>query len=260
MEVATVEGLPVLSDETGRIQYPNPPIEEGLCQLTFAEPLAWNVATPGLLFEALRSDYPQIPEGQEQIAASMEIEGGGPSFSLNRGLLRYVYKDTTGVRLVVASPTTFSVNSLRPYEGWPSLRARLEAALGCLRSVVEIKPVAQVSLRYVNRIVIPLSVVNTDDYFDLSVHTAEQARATYVGFLHRVESVLTDDVTRVTSTFASLESPPSETHFLLDLDFRRPGLSTADLSEVLVIADDLKVKENLEFESCITERARELFR
>lgn len=251
-----------MSDGQERREYPNPPIEEALCQVTFAEKLAWSVATPGLLFEALRKEYPQEPQAQDQIQASLQIQGEsqGPSFALNRGSQRFVYKDETGKRLILVSPETLSVNSLRPYEGWPNLRNRFQQALELLGSVLEMKPVAKVGLRYINRIVMPLAA-DTDDYFDIVVRTAEQNAATFVNFMHRVESVLSDMQTRVVSTFATLqESTPDAQQILLDYDFTRENLSTTDIQELLDIADDLKLKENREFESSIKDKARELFK
>jgi uncharacterized protein (TIGR04255 family) len=241
--------------------YANPPVEEGLCQVQFSAPLAWSVATPGQLFEAVRHAYPADPEAQDQLAASFQVQNASPTLALNRGAQRYIYKDETATRLLIASPTTLSVNSLRPYEGWSALRQRLHEAMSSLASVLPLPSISQVSLRYVNRIVVPTKAgVDTDDYFNLTVRTAEQGRASFVGFMHRVESILTDESTRVISTFATIEAPEDQVHFLLDLEFRSSNLpETATVDDVLSVADDLKLKENAEFESCLTDKARGLF-
>lgn len=241
--------------------YPNPPIEEGLCQVTFSEPLRWSVATPGRLHEALKAGYPLEPEAQDQVAASLQVPANeaGPTFAFNRGPQRFIYKDETGARLLVASPLTASVNSLRPYEGWNGLRTRLRAALETVSQVATLPPIVQVSLRYINRIVIPEPRFNSDDYFNLKVQTAQGGKASFAGFLYRVESVLTDQVTRVTSTFATVDAPAGQASFLLDLDFRRSGLALADLDDIVAVADDLKAKENREFEDSITDETRKYF-
>lgn len=261
MSSPNLEELPSPEERGGR-GYPNPPIEEALCQVSFAEPLSWSVATPGLLFEVLRDRYPEEPEAQEQVAASLQLveEAQAANIAFNRGPLRYVYKDKTRTRLVVVSPTSCSVNSLRPYEGWPALRQRLAEALRDLWELTGVQPVAQVSLRYINRIVLPPGRADTDDYFNLVVRTAEEGRADFNGFMHRVESALTDGATLAASTFASMQPEPSGTPFLLDLEFRRPNLALDELEDILDVADDLKGKENREFESSIKDPARSLFR
>jgi uncharacterized protein (TIGR04255 family) len=242
-------------------RYDNPPIEEGLCQVAFTQPLAWSVATPGRLHEALKDAYPAEPEAQDQVAASLQLPPNdvGPTFAFNRGPQRFIYKDQSGTRLLVASSQTLSVSSLRPYEGWNKLRIRFREALETLTKVTGVQSVTQVSLRYINRILVSDPRLDTDRYFHLRVQTAENGRASFAGFLHRVESILTDGVTRVTSTFATIDAPPEQNAFLLDLDFRRPDLSLTDPDSILEIADDLKAKENAEFESSITDETRKLF-
>lgn len=263
-----MEGAPPqgehLSTSAVRREYPHPPIEEGICQATFAQPLDWSVATPGLLFERMRDAYPVAPEEQAQLAASLDVGQGAPgsaSLAVNRGPHRYIFRDESKARLVVANETSISANSLKPYEGWPSLRERFKAALETLESVTPLPPVSQLSIRYINRIEVPLvdGRADTDEYFRLTVRTAEEGRASFLGFLHRVESMLTDGRTRVVSTFATLESNPERFSFLMDLDFVRPGLALGTIDEILIQADELKDLENREFESCITDRTRELF-
>ena len=253
-----------MTESVDRREYPNPPIEEALVQITFAEPLSWNVATPGLLDERLRDAYPREPAAQEQLQAEVHIPGAGqagPNFALNRGPQRFVYRDDTEHRLLVASPLTLSANSLRPYEGWPALNDRFRAAAELLNEVAPLKPVQRVTLRYINRVRIPGPQVDTDDYFYLTVRTADSGRASFRGFMHRVESILEDDQTVVVSTFASLQ-PDADSgtlDFLLDLEVYRDGLNLGDIGEMIDVAGQLKVIENAEFESSIRDAARELF-
>lgn len=259
-----------MPDDSARREYPKPPIEEALVQVTFAEPLAWNVATPGVLFERFRLEYPQEPVAQEQLQAEVQLQvevqipGGaqvGPNFALNRGAQRYIYKDDSQHRLVVVNPLTLSANSLRPYEGWPALRERFRSAALLTGEVAPLKPVRRVALRYINRVKVPGPRVDTDDYFNLVVRTAENGQATFRGFMHRVESVLADNETVIVFTFASLapEQESQSVDFLLDLEVYRDGLDLHSLEEITQVADALKRIENDEFESCIKEPARELF-
>jgi uncharacterized protein (TIGR04255 family) len=122
-----------------------------------------------------------------------------------------------------------------------------------------LEPVERVSLRYINRIELPPVQLDTDDYFKLTIRTADEGRASFVSFMHRVESAL-DTATLMISTFASMQRSETENPFLLDLDVQRHGLNTTDLAEILRIADELKVIENREFESAITDKTRELFK
>jgi uncharacterized protein (TIGR04255 family) len=244
-----------------RREYAHPPIAEGIAQINFVRPLKWSVATPGLLWERLRDDYPADPEAQDQIAASVQVgdASAGPNVAINRVEQRFLYRDAGRNRLVVANRASLSANSLPPYEGWPNLRARFESAISALSETVPLEPVERVSLRYINRIALPGGRLDTDDYFNLDIRTANEGRASFRSFIHRVESVLEDGATLVISTFATMQPSEEESPFLFDLDVQRNGLNSTNVEEILQIADELKVIENREFESAIKDKTRELF-
>lgn len=254
-----------MSHPRSGVDYPNPPIEEGLCQLTFRDPLRWNVATPGLLFERLQHVYPAPPEGQEQIQASFQTPSGATdsaSFAVNRGQPRYIYRDDDHQRLVVVNEQSLSVNSLRPYEGWPKLRERLATVIKTVAPVIGTPPIERIALRYVNRIVIhSLDAVDTDEYFNIKIHSMEENRALLMGLIYRIQCQLSDEKTSAQLTFTTLASEsPGEHAFLLDLEFQRDVGEGLSIDDVLAVADELKVLENAEFESCIKDAARELFK
>lgn len=250
----------------GRDEYPNPPIEEALCQFDFASPVrGWSVASPGLVFDRIQSEYPAPPEGQEQLQASIEVLGepatsASTNIAMNRGPQRFLYRDTSRTRVLMVNESFVSVNSLRPYEGWPTLKGRLVLALQLLSEVIGEVTVKQVAIRYINRIVIDASIdSDTDTYFNVPIHAVGE-RASIVSFIHRVQSMLPDGSTQAISTFASLEGGEvNQVPFLLDLEFKRAFLEPISLDEALAQADDLKRLENAEFEACITDVTRKLF-
>ena len=231
-----------------------------MCQVNFAEPMTWNVATPGAIFAAISADYPVEPEAQEQVEAQFRVESDdvkAANLSLKRGSQRYLYRDASRSRVLVINAHLLSVNSLSPYEGWPALRARFTRDVGNLSGPLILPPASAVSLRYINRFVIPDLDLNTDDYFKVPVRTAQEGNAYVGGFLNRVESLLRDNVTSVFMTFASLDAGDSGRAFLLDLEVRRL-VQNLSWAEALEVADELKAIENREFESLITDKCREL--
>ena len=48
-------------------EYPSPPIVEVICQVTFAKPVPWSAATPGLLYGRIRDDYPAEPKTEQSV-------------------------------------------------------------------------------------------------------------------------------------------------------------------------------------------------
>lgn len=253
---------PASASQRGGVDYPKPPIEEALCSVTFSPPLTWSVATPGQLFEKIKDHYPQPPEGQEQMQAQLQLVSPQAlnGITLNSTGQRFIYKDPSGTKLLIAGQNAVSVHSLRPYEGWPALRERLRLALDSVHAVTPLTTATMISLHFINKIVMPHPMVNTDDFFNITVRTAEEGKATFAGFIQRTESRLTDGVTRAIETFATLPSSGDTTEFLLDLDFQRHDLTLDEVDGVLIVADQIKVQENMEFESCLKEPTRALFR
>jgi uncharacterized protein (TIGR04255 family) len=257
----TERGLPEAPALKPRREYPNPPIVEAIVQFTFAEATKWNVATPGRLYEALKDSYPSEPEMQGVLQASFTPQPGigvAPDFTLSQGGQRVLYKDESKTRLLVINPQTFSVNSVRPYEGWKLLRPRMLSAIETICEVLELSPVSEVSIRYINQFSLPRGQP-TEEFLNYHIDTA-QGGASYVNnFVIHVESILADGVTLAATTLATSQ-PQTETSFpiVLDLDFKRQ-LSLMPIREALDQVEELKALENSEFESAITDRTRELF-
>lgn len=251
-----------MSADSERREYSNPPIEEALCQVLFQEPLAWSVATPGKLLDALEGSYPDEPEVQEQLEAAIQLQpahNNPANVALSRKDQRYVYRDSSKTKLLLVNANQLSVNSTRPYEGWPQLRQRLADALQAVNRITPLKPIQQVSLRYINRIVLPAGQIDSDDYFNIRVHTADSGKTSFRAFLNRVESMFEAEGVVAITTFATLQSQEAESPFLLDLDFQHPNISLTAVEEVLAVADGLNRLETREFENLIKDKTRELF-
>ena len=248
----------------GRSGYPNPPITEAICQFEFAEKLPWTVVTPALVYQKLATEYPLEPDQQEQVQAVFgpSSEGLSPEFSINRSANRYIYRDDTRSRLVVLSPTTISVSSLRPYEGWPSLLKRGSHAVRVLQEIVAVPDIKQVSLRYINQIRLGAGVVDLDDYVTIPVQAAAFDGAAVSAFVNRTESILPDG-TRVNITFASVAPPSGDdqetANVILDIDCLRQYAPALTVDDALTAADELKTIENQQFEALITDECRRLF-
>jgi uncharacterized protein (TIGR04255 family) len=251
----------------GRQEYPRPPIIEALCQFTFASPISWSPILPGMLFERIRSSYPADPEVQQQVQANVQFPNdaaGGAQFHVGQGEQRMIYRSADLNRLAVVSPSSISANSLAPYEGWPSLSNRFREVLRRTQEFFRGASVGSVSVRYINRVFLPLSGAEPfNAYFNIPYRPVGGVGGVTDGLLQRVESTLSDGVTRGILTFSSVDLIEGEVDgkaFVLDLEFVRPLVPPGDFESAMLIAEELKILENSEFEACITDRARELFR
>jgi uncharacterized protein (TIGR04255 family) len=251
--------------QVGRIEYDHPPIVEALCQFNFATPLAWSPILPGMYYERIRAEYPTDPEVQQQVQANVQFpnDAAGAQLTVGQGDQRLIYRNKSLDRLIVLGPSQISANSLPPYEGWPNLAERFERALAKAKPIIKEAQVGAISVRYINRIFIPdLDPASSGEFFNIP-HRAVGGGDVVDSLFQRVESTLSDGITQGVMTFAIVDPHEDESDgeaFLLDLEFRRALDAPMDFESAMAIASDLKAMENAEFEACITDRTRELFR
>jgi uncharacterized protein (TIGR04255 family) len=226
--------------------------------VTFAEPVPWSAASPGLLYGRIRDEYPAEPKTQTAIEAAIDGESSG--IQVGRGIQRYVYSNKDQNRRLVANEHSLSVNALVPYEQWESLAKRFQWALSSYeREVAKFTP-RSVSLRYINRIVVPAESVDTAEYFTVPVLTTHQPDARVRGFVSRSQSSSPKTSIITTVTFASVDHDvKEESAFILDIELEMPTPSDATFEALGKLVDQLHYWENYEFESSIKDKCRELF-
>ncbi len=220
-----------------------------------------------MFYERIRAEYPTDPEVQQQVQANVQFPNdaaGQAQLTMGQGEQRLIYKNRSLSRLIVLSPSNVSANSLPPYEGWPHLSERFQRALSKTKDILRGAAVGAVSVRYINRIHVPNGRQSQlGEMFNIPFRVPGEGDTTINSLFQRVESTLADGVTQGILTFASVEPVEGESDgqaFLLDLEFRRVLSKPTDFSEAMSVAQDLKIVENAEFEACITDRTRELFR
>lgn len=242
-----------------RMVYTSPPVVEVICQVTFDEAVPWSVATPGVLFKALEDEYPADPTAMGGITTTFNARNVG-EIHVDPQAARYLFSNREQSRRLVVNSTCLSVNALPPYEEWPNVVARFERALTAFRSAVADFAPASANLRYINRIVIPEPTMNVSDYFTIPILLAHQESAIQ-GFITRSQIALPTRSAQLTITFGSSEhSVEGECAFLLDIEVSAPTSQSANTSDLIETMEALHTIENLEFESSITTKCRELFK
>ena len=99
--------------------YKNPPIEEAICQFTFAEHLPWNSETPRHLFEKVRDRYPAMPTQQQILQANMAPGVGSESPTVSLAPVdRIVFADAENLSRFSVGPQNTAIHRARPYIGF----------------------------------------------------------------------------------------------------------------------------------------------
>lgn len=148
-------------------KYKNPPLLETVCEFRFDPNSPWDLAIPGLLYEKLRTDFPNrkptkkyesaVSAGPEPVQQQIQIKATDG--------LRFSRKD--GLAHVQVSPQVLTVNHLKPYPTWEGFLPIIEQALRAYLEVADPPGFKRIGLRYINRIDLHGTAVNLGDYFDL---------------------------------------------------------------------------------------------
>lgn len=254
-------GLPPVVE---RRQYRNPPIQEALCEVRFVADEEWDPTLPGLVYQALREEYPAKPTSQGLVEAGINVKGEdgmGPSIMVRQDLHRVQFRDPTGKRIAAVGSGVLSVHLLRPYTEWEDFRAQIQRALTAFVEVTKPDGIARIGVRYINKIEVAAPSIELDDYFTSAPDPPDPLPQQIRSFVTRVETSYEEEPIRLVTTFAtSNDVSPGSTGFLLDIDVVYDGSDDPlALEAAMPVIEDLRSRERVAFEALITDRTREIF-
>ena len=182
------------------------------------------------------------------------------------GLAKVQLVTEDGKRMIGVGHDVLSIHILRPYQrtldsgnvGWDEFYSRIKRAIEAYWKVSKPIGVTRIGIRYINKIVIPQIKVRVEDYLKCALPNVSGLPDQLSNFMSRVEYTYGDNVRLVLSQ-GSIEAPPDNVGFLLDLDVIWHGADPISEDEALTIISDLREREREAFEIIITEKAREHF-
>jgi uncharacterized protein (TIGR04255 family) len=245
-----------------RREYKSPPVEEAICDFQFAPGQEWDFALQIQLLDRFRPEYTGKVRRQQLTQTTLTVvpDQDESTFTFKQGPSRLQYTNTDATRIVAVGKDGLSVHVLRPYEQWEQFRARIRWALDVYREVVRPSGIRRISLRYINRIVLPVAGLDLDIYFSRAPKiTAPDMQ--FRNVLTRTEAAYPDEQGTLVATFASLPDLPGRAAFMLDNDVIREWREDSPLllDEAIAQADNLKERSTYAFESMITDKTREVF-
>ena len=239
-------------------KYVHPPIVEAVCEFRITSESKWDLTIPGLVYEKVRKEFPkkeqrlirrieatQIPKENKQRVSTEE---------------RILFLTNNRKMFIQMGSRLLAVNCLKPYPTWNGFKPEIENAFGALCGIVDIKGLQRIGLRYINRIEIPGTLVNLDDYFAFRPFIGRNLPQVLENFI--VGSVFPSsdeqDACKVQLTNATCEKP-GHSAFLLDLDYflSQPQPLPANKASEWIETAHHQI-ENI-FEGCITDRLRKIF-
>lgn len=242
--------------------YPNAPIAEAIIDLVVRP-------APGLsmdLLEGVRdSDY-----SKKECIFVNEVQFNGASTTTNQQPIGWRFGREDGLCFYQARLNGFSASRLAPYHRWDSFSQEVRRLWDNYRTNTRPLAVQRLSVRYVNRIDIPLPLNDFGDYlqtFPMVSPHLPQTLSSYlmsltIPFGESVNAVITQAIlSGKAAEPAGLRSTWKEAlSLLLDIDVSLQVAAPPDEDEIWTQLEYLRKVKNHVFESCITDQTRELFR
>ncbi len=192
-------------DELPLLKFAKAPIVEAVVDIDCDMPPAMDLAAlENQARDLFRDRYPKF-RGQliQQHQFKQEI-GAAPEMSIRQSLhaLQFLHDDEK--QLVQVRGLGFSFNRLAPYSSLDDYLPEIERAWGLFVSFASPVQIRAVRLRYINRILLPLTNgrVELDEYLKLSPRLPDEKRLTFAGFLnqHAVVEAVTGNQANIVLT------------------------------------------------------------
>ena len=239
-------------------QYANPPIIEAVCEFRFTPDTPWDLTVPGLVYEKIKDKFPQK---EQRTVQEIEIKQTPQGIQQEvRTFDRVLFLENTRKMLVQLGPRVLAVNSLKPYPGWEKFEVAIREAFEALTTIVEVKGLQRIGLRYINQIEIPEPSVELEDYFNFYLFTGPRLPQEMSSFIAGCEFPYENnrDKSRVQLRNFS-NGADGKVLLRLDIDYFLAQPKGIEIGEAMNWVETAHDRVEEIFEGCITDRLRGLF-
>lgn len=239
-------------------QYKRPPITEAVVEL-ICDPLpSLKIRKKALKkLEKNYENYKPVPLKN----VTVEISSTGEAKTKAKDFVREQFSSDNMTQQLIINGNSIVIAQLAPYTGWENFRARIIRDWDTWQKEVNVQTIQQIGMRYINRIDVPISEssLNYKDY--VTIYPSTSGLLDPCGqYSVNLNTTLKDiDSTLILKT-ALVESPlPNHKSIVIDIDIIHRYNKRPDDKELYEIIDQARKKKNEVFETCITNKARELF-
>lgn len=256
-----------------RNKYKIPPIREAVCEFRFRSDVAYDIAVPGLVYNALREEFPDrlhspLDVGQPRITfGSIRLgspQEGSPQAGIGEAIqvvqgLRFWRKDSLD-GVIILGQDRLSISHYAPYRSWEAFQPDILQAFEAYKSEASPDSIQRIGLRYINEIHFAQEFVDPEEFFNYYPNLGGDLPQDYSGLNMIVQFAYEEDRDRLRLSLTT--RPDSDKPGLiaqLDLDYSvlLPGAVPTD-----AVPGWLDLAHNhIEhvFESCLTDKLRAKF-
>lgn len=241
--------------------FPNPPITEAVIDIRVTLPKEVTIEQLAIFQEDIKKSFPiKKPrfagEFQIKIGATPEIS---TTSNRNDGFLFY---SQDGKKIVQARLDGFTFNKLKPYSNWENFSREAKYLWGHYLAIAKPINVVRLSLRYINKIEIPLPFKDFKEYI-LTIPDIAPGIPSNISGLFTQLTIQNPEIkaqANIIETIKKVTSDRGTLPFIFDIDVSRNAILESSSPEIWDILDQLRNFKNQIFLNSLTSKAKELFK
>ncbi|MEW6668328.1 MAG: TIGR04255 family protein [Thermodesulfobacteriota bacterium] len=240
--------------------FKNAPITEAVLEI-IADP------QEGLQIEDLLHFPGHVRDRYSRTAQKLEFKGGfkmGAEVSILPGeqkAVGYLLHSDEDKKVIQSRMNGFAFSKLKPYENWEAFRSEARDLWCSYLEITKPKTISRISLRYINRIEIPMPMKDFSEYLLTNPQIAPGLPQTLCGLFMRLEiQEPTLDATGVVVLAVDKAVVPDRLPLIFDIDVMRKGSFVDNLDGIWDDFENLRIFKNEIFFKSLTDRAKELIR
>jgi uncharacterized protein (TIGR04255 family) len=212
------------------------------------------------LEEVQRGEEAAYPFKSNRGVATGEFRVGAEvSASAKQKHVGFLFRSADEKQIVQSRLDGFTMSRLAPYESWPPFRNEARRLWEKYRELVAPEAIERLAVRYINRLDLPLPVHDFRDYLCTVPEVSPSLPQGLSGFFMQL-SVPVEDIKSLLLLTETMIEPnrPDVASIMLDIDIFRTIDLPSDEEGIWSFFEILHERKNDVFESCITDRLREL--
>jgi uncharacterized protein (TIGR04255 family) len=219
--------------------------------------------SPNLTLDQLSAFQPagySSPKNQFLFQGQFQV-GAQPAAAAMQHQIGFIFESDNHKKLLQTRINGFTFSYLAPYDRWEVFREEARTLWEQYSATARPVKIVRIGVRYINRIEIPLPILDFKDWLRTYPEVAEGVGPNLSGFFMQVQVPQPDleALAILNETIAPSADPEKVVIVLLDIDLARVDNLPAENKALWNLFDEFRVRKNKIFIECITKKTEELF-
>lgn len=245
---------------TEHIIFKNPPITEAILSVDLQGSQDVDLKGLDALHPHIKERFPKR-EDRNQMTAQIELkEGQATTTNTATRHVGYLYRSLNDNKAVLVTTNGYFFHKLKPYESWELFRTEARELWNLYYKIVVPARITRVSLRYLNRIELPLPFGDFKDYIMTAPEIAPNLPQSLSSFFMKLVVPQVDGKS-VAVISETIDAPTTDGKlpFIFDISVSCEVSFSDNAPEIWSEFEKLRAFKNDIFLNSLTDKAKELF-